>query len=272
MKGFFKKGHEFFEPKDKVRRVEENETTSLTTETDTDTQTQNANQSQPLSTSPSQSQSTPTTPTSNQPNPKRPNSRSKMKLLNKYEWHSSDESDCELDVGQTEEFDSDASNSVNDHSSGFRVIDLDILKQQIVTDLVCRHCGASSELIEEKRCGLGSSFKFVCCDKKCKKSKTFFSDPAVKVKESGLINHSVNRRLALSMRLIGCGLTATRTFCGMMNLPPPVLKTSFAKIKESINQAVTTVQSDSMKEAADTEYKLNEMKGMFHFFLDVLFT
>ena len=67
-----------------------------------------------------------------------------MKLLNKYEWHSSDESDSELDtysVRQTEECDSDASNSVSDHTSKF---------------------------IEEKRSGLGSSFKFVCHDKKCK--------------------------------------------------------------------------------------------------------
>ena len=57
-------------------------------------------------------------------------------------------------------------------------------------------------------------------------------------------------------------LSATRTFCGMMNLPPPVSKSSYDLIKVSMNQAVSDVQTDSMKKAADIEYAPTEKKGM----------
>ena len=244
-KGSFKKGHKFYEPKDKVR-VEENNDKTVTPVSETVTVT-----------APTQGPP-PTTPTSNPPPPKKPNSRSRKKLLNRYDSDCSDEADPEIFVS------GDTSSSEN---TGFRMIDLEILQSQIAVDLVCRHCGAPSELQEERRCGLGSTLRFVCENSKCNKSKSFFSDPAVNVKNSGLVNHSVNRRLALAMRIIGCGLTATKTFCGMMNLPPPVLKTSFSKVKESIHQAVTTVQAESMKRAAEIEYTLNEKKGLscFHF-------
>ena len=96
----------------------------------------------------------------------------------------------------------------------------------------------------------------------------FFSDPPTKVLKkdgslSGLSNHSVNRRMSLAMRYIGCGLTATETFCGIMNLPPPVRKSSYAPIKDTINKAVTDAATKSMRDAANLEYALAEKKGKY---------
>ena len=236
-RGFFKKGHQFYAPPHKVRLVSSGEGSS---------------------------QDPPETPISNPAPPKPSSSRSKMKLLNLYNMHSSDESDCEADTDSTTRSTIESDDKF--HGRGYRLIDLDILNNQIGRDLVCRHCHSSSRLIEVKRSGLGSTLKFQCENKRCTESQDFFSDPGIKVTGSGLVNHSVNRRMALAMRFIGCGLSATRTFCGMMNLPPPVSKSSYDLIKVSMNQAVSDVQADSMKKAADIEYALAEKKGMYFFF------
>ena len=58
------------------------------------------------------------------------------------------------------------------------------------------------------------------------------------------------------MRAAGGGHRALKTFCGMMDLPPPVHKSSFQKIRDTVNTAVKAVQEESMKQAGLTEYKL----------------
>ena len=66
----------------------------------------------------------------------------------------------------------------------------------------------------------------------------------------------MNRRSLLAMRAAGGGHRALKTFCGMMDLPPPVHKSSFQKIRDTVNTAVKAVQEESMKQAGLTEYKL----------------
>ena len=154
--------------------------------------------------------------------------------------------------------DTPRSTTVSDQDSGYRIIDLDILKNQIMVDLVCKHCHCASNLIEEKRSGLESIFRFNCENKKCSAetpTKPFHSDPTIQVNKNGLVNHSINRRLALAMRYIGCGHSGLSTFCGIMNLPPPVKTSSFETIQDSLLQAVIAVQSKSMKDAAKLEYQ-----------------
>lgn len=177
-------------------------------------------------------------------------SRSKMKLKCLYgQALESDSSDSETDEVNSDNLE-----------GGFRIIDLSILQEQILSDLVCRHCHSTTRLVEEKRSGLGSIFRFECDGKRCSVNKSFYSDPVTKANKQsgGLVNHSINRRSALAMRYIGCGHSALRTFCGIMNLPPPVGNTSYDKIKSSINQAVTATQAESMKEAAKIEHSLAE--------------
>ena len=198
-----------------------------------------------------------TIPTSN---PAPTSSRSKIKLLNLYEKEvisssSGEESDEECATVEEEE----------GQATGYRIFDIEILAQQIQKDLVCRYCHSSVQFVEKSRKGLGSEFKMDCSNSKCHKANPFFSNPPIKVRRkdglfSGLVNHSINRRMALAMRYIGCGLTATETFCGIMNLPPPVQKSSYMPIKETMNKAVVAVQAKSMKAAADMEYSLAEQK------------
>ena len=63
------------------------------------------------------------------------------------------------------------------------------------------------------RKGLGNELKMDCINNK---TIHFSVIPPIRVVKkvgslSGLVNHSINRRMALAMRYIGCGLKATET-------------------------------------------------------------
>lgn len=206
-----------------------------------------------------------TTPNVNPPIVSPTHSRSKIKLENRYGTASvieEDSSSSEDDALAEDKCDlpTTLSDGSKENNSGFRIIDFQILRNQIKNHLVCRHCFHPSELVEESRSGLGSVFRFVCENTKCNSSSSsekFYSDQTIKSKgSSGFTNHSINRRAALAMRFIGCGLSALSTFCGIMNLPPPVAKPSYQKIKQTICEAVETVQSRCMKAAAGIEFSL----------------
>ncbi|KFM71283.1 hypothetical protein X975_00958, partial [Stegodyphus mimosarum] len=58
------------------------------------------------------------------------------------------------------------------------------------------------------------------------------------------------------MRCIGKGLTESRTFCGIMDLPPPVTQKSYDKILSHMHAATRNIAENSMKIAADEEIKM----------------
>ncbi|KAK3778159.1 hypothetical protein RRG08_064329 [Elysia crispata] len=59
---------------------------------------------------------------------------------------SSDDSETDPENGKDED----------QSDSGYRIIDFVILKKQIKSDLVCRHCNGTAELVKENRSGLGN--------------------------------------------------------------------------------------------------------------------
>lgn len=182
-------------------------------------------------------------------------SRSTYKLVTLKELMDGDSSCDESDSEETED---DSSNRST--SAGFRIISLDILKKNIESYLTCKRCHRNVEFLEINRQGLGSEFKINCKNKNCRaaeENKPFPSNPLISVNKSGsLKNHSVNRRSLLAMRAAGGGHSALKTFCGMMDLPPPVHKSSFQKIRDTVSTAVKSVQEESMKQAGIIEYKL----------------
>ena len=248
----FKKGHCFAPPK--VRIIEGGSNSNTNDEDQqpsTSSSTSNVNNSS-ITTASAEFSRTPKATDRNLPKGTPP-SRSKVKLFNLYADmdDSSDDDECGNSVSA-----SWISENDQKEGKGYRLIDLDILMNQIEKNLVCRHCRATTKLVEDKRSGLGSVFRLDCNNDFCKENKQFHSDPTVKVKGSGLVNHSVNRRAALAMRYIGCGHSALQHFCGIMNLPPPVAEKSYGVIKTSLHDAVVNVQSESMNDAAKIEYAL----------------
>ena len=89
------------------------------------------------------------------------------------------------------------------NSASCRLVDLNILQSHVNESVSCRGCGADVDLVEEKRAGLGSMFRFKCRKKTCKYQKDFPSNKQIPVSKSGSISiHSINRRAVLAMRLI----------------------------------------------------------------------
>ncbi|XP_076468336.1 uncharacterized protein LOC143299096 [Babylonia areolata] len=63
------------------------------------------------------------------------------------------------------------------------------------------------------------------------------------------------------MRCICGGLAELQTFCGILNLPPPVQKSSHNKTNKTIYQAASAEQTESMARAAAIEHELADGEG-----------
>lgn len=100
-------------------------------------------------------------------------------------------------------------------SSGYRLVDLEKLQAIFLAIAVCKFCKTGEvQLTESTRSGLGSTLGFSCTSCNAEAEHNL-------VKKQGHY-FDVNRRSVLVARAIGCGHAALQTFCGIMNLPPPV--------------------------------------------------
>ena len=164
--------------------------------------------------------------------------------------HSDADSDSDSDGAESE---AETENVVPD---GHRIIDVGILHANISAQLQCKFCQGDVEFIEVDRKGLGSRFAFYCRNRNCDDQNSFCSSELSSV--GNLSNHSINRRAILAMRSIGCDRAELQTFCGVMNLPPPVHKSSHNIVNKTLESATVAVQQQSMSEAAKQEYRMAE--------------
>ncbi|GFS69591.1 uncharacterized protein NPIL_102801 [Nephila pilipes] len=65
----------------------------------------------------------------------------------------------------------------------------------------------------------------------------------------------INIRLAYGMRCIGKGNSAAKTFCAVMNLPPPPAK--FEHYNDTLLRSLMKVSSESMRNAVEDTVKNN---------------
>ncbi|KAK3777265.1 hypothetical protein RRG08_013467 [Elysia crispata] len=170
--------------------------------------------------------------------------------------------DLDLDdtVSQSSDSDSENIDSTDYDSFGNRIIDFSILKEEIEGQLRCRFCNGKVELREVNRQGLGSTLQFLCQskNKKCEQNQPFSTCPT----QRNFKNYSINRRSVFAMMCIGGSQAELETFCGLMDLPKPVSKSSYSKIAENVQNACVTVQAKSMSKAAEEEFKLaKEIEG-----------
>ena len=75
-----------------------------------------------------------------------------------------------------------------------------------------------------------------------------------KRRKVGQAGFDINKRIILSFREIGKGYSALEDFCGVMNMTPPMAKTTYYKHIPSVHEAYVTTASESMKTA------VNELK------------
>ena len=65
----------------------------------------------------------------------------------------------------------------------------------------------------------------------------------------------------LAMRMIGCDWVELSLFCGVMDLPQPVQKSSYNIINNPIEKAACSVQQQSMTDAAAAEFSVDSDQG-----------
>ncbi|GFN85806.1 hypothetical protein PoB_001231200 [Plakobranchus ocellatus] len=175
------------------------------------------------------------------------------------------EQKLDLNIAELGDSDNDSrSSSCNDEEtdlieaeevSGNRIIDLKILHDNISTHLSCKYCHSTVKLVESNRQGLGSMLQFACSNLDCDQHSQFPTCP-VSTTNSG--NYLINRRAAFAMRCTGGSLAELRTFCGLMDIPPPVTHNTYNIINQSIERAAENVQNDSMAKAASKEFETGD--------------
>ena len=122
--------------------------------------------------------------------------------------------------------------SVDSTPVGNRIIDMTILSDNVTSQLVCRFCHGTVSLFEVKRQGLDSEIAFHCSNNRRSGQLPFHT--SAKISTGNMSVCSVNRRSVLAMRTIGGDSAELSMFCGVMDLPPPVCKSSFNIINKNI--------------------------------------
>lgn len=144
----------------------------------------------------------------------------------------------------------DCGNSSSDFDEVNIIFNINIMLEQLEKCLRCV-CGGNVKLSMHRIVGLGCNVTIVC--QKCGVIGSFDS-----CHKLGTNNHvySINRRVIYAMRCLGQGLAGLGMFCGLMNLPPPVKKSTYSLVYQRILVATNQVAKESLSKAAEGEASL----------------
>lgn len=123
---------------------------------------------------------------------------------------------------------------------GYRLLDCEDLIQA-ASGLGCLSCGASVKLVEDLsvRRGLTSKLFYQCTNTVCKEDILLSNPYAGKSK-------SLNVRSVLAMRTIGRGHSGMESFCGMMDMLPPVASRIFGVHNQTLGNASEEIALQNM--------------------------
>lgn len=134
---------------------------------------------------------------------------------------------------------------------GYAFVDKALLFSALEQCLCCFICHNEITIDSEIEYGLTVNINISCIS--CGLISTIRNSNKVGVKKNA---SDLNRRFFLAMRCIGRGLAESKTFCGIMALPPPVTQKCYDKIVSHMQAATMTVAEKSMQNAAIEEIKL----------------
>ncbi|GBM19685.1 hypothetical protein AVEN_199854-1 [Araneus ventricosus] len=124
------------------------------------------------------------------------------------------------------------------------IFDKALLFSFLENNLCCEVCTGSHKRVAEL-----SSLMSIDCNS-CKIQVSTRNSKLLGLKKS---IPEINRRITYAMRSVGQGLEGMKTFCGIMDLNPPVSQNSYEQICRRVNAASKNVAIESMKKAADEE-------------------
>lgn len=133
-------------------------------------------------------------------------------------------------------------------SSEFAIFDVNLLMAALSTLLICSNCNVPLELhrFSNTLTGLFAKYAFKC--PRCSEAKEFYNSSKNK---NGV--EEINLRLFYAMRCNGNGLSATKTFCTMMNMAAVIHK--FQKVQNALLEILSHSAKMSMEAAARTATK-----------------
>lgn len=148
-----------------------------------------------------------------------------------------------------------STNSAEFLCSGYRIIEISLLSAAVRQSCACANCKNINcmEVCEEKRTGLASILQVKCTF--CDHSISFCTSKTTENKQF----YETNVRMAYGMRCIGKGRKAAAVFCGVMNLPPPILK--FDNVNKFILSAIEPLAKERMKSAVGEVVNLRLYEG-----------
>ena len=91
---------------------------------------------------------------------------------------------------------------------------------------ICNICGTKLSLYHDQSSHLAFSLLFQSSCSGCDFKDQFFSSPDIKQNKPGINTKEINARSVMAFREIGRGQEAILTFTPIMNMPPPLSKSS----------------------------------------------
>ena len=106
-----------------------------------------------------------------------------------------------------------------------------------------------------KKKGLAHFVEAKC--KCCKWGKKYCTSNIIPSKTAGPPEYEVNANAVQAFRELGMGYDSITTFCGNMNMPPPMNKTAYKRTNRKLRTVYKAVADETMSEAAqDTKKKV----------------
>ena len=139
--------------------------------------------------------------------------------------------------------------------SGFRLLEMSILSN-VLSLLACPDCYGIgtmklSDNVQKKK-GLSSFLSIICGN--CSFIHGFYTSPQVATssdkKGRGVNAMEINIRAVYGFRHIGIGFSLLSKLCGILNMPPPMAKSSYENMSNIVKSACKTVAEKCMSDAA----------------------
>ncbi|GFQ63938.1 hypothetical protein TNCT_168351 [Trichonephila clavata] len=133
--------------------------------------------------------------------------------------------------------DSGSYQSNSSESKGYRLINLDILLEELSKYLICFYCGSKAVLKEKVLFGLVSEF-YIDCDS-CAMQSTFKSSP---VFESSNHDYEINTRITYAMRTLGTNETKQTSIEHSSQPTAPHIRISSIHNVQNLNETLSKHQ------------------------------
>lgn len=143
--------------------------------------------------------------------------------------------------------------NVDGNFDGYVIMDKNILFTALEQFLCCKQCHSQVSVSSDVVYGLLTNINIIC--KECGLITALKNSKMIGEKKNA---SDVNRRFVFAMRCIGKGYSDMKSFCGTMDLSPPVTRKAYNKIVRHIKSATHIVAENSMKSAVKEEVKMTE--------------